>query len=152
MSQIQTTKILNYIKSLHTIVCRNDSIFIKDFWPISSLRVIKYLGTSKLYTTDALKALLSKNKFYFFFLIFWREKLPPSLLIFNFTTLSFSNLLCEAKNLIRIIISGSFSSKFLSRLILSIFTVRIPILLQQIVTSQESSHKKSKPSSEYKAV
>ena len=92
----------------------------------------KCLGTSKSYTTDALKA--------------------SSSLILYLTTLSFSNLLCKTKSLIRTIVSRSFSLKLLSRLILSIFTVRIPMLLQQNVTSQESSHEKCEPSFEYKAV
>ena len=61
------------------------------------------------------------------------------------------NLLCEAKSLIRII-TGSSSSKLLSRLILLRFTLRIPISIKQNVTSPESSSKNSKPSSSYKAV
>ena len=44
------------------------------------------------------------------------------------------------------IVSGTSSSKLLSRLILLRFTLRIPISLQQNVTSAESSSKESKPS------
>ena len=50
----------------------------KDKKTISSLFVTKYSNTSKFYTTDALKALLSKYRSYFFFLIFWHKKIPPS--------------------------------------------------------------------------
>ena len=39
-------------------------------------QVLKCTNTLKLYT---LKALLSKNQFYFFFQIFWHAKNPPSL-------------------------------------------------------------------------
>ena len=44
------------------------------------------------------------------------------------------------------IVSETSSSKLSSRLILLRFTLRIPISLQQNVTSAESSSKESKPS------
>ena len=53
---------------------------------------------------------------------------------------------------LRITVSESSSSKFLSRLMLLRFTLRIPISSQQNVISPESSSKNSKPSSAYKAV
>ena len=62
----------------HNFLCQNDKIFIKNFELYPVFFLTKCLGTSKLYTTDVLKALLSKNWFYFFFLIFWYSKIPPS--------------------------------------------------------------------------
>ena len=109
----------------------------------------------------ALKSLLSKNWFYFFFSSSDMQKFDHLLgchaiginssLIFFFSALDFLNLLCLAKSQIIIIVSGSSSSKLLSRLILLRFTLRIPISLQQNVTSPEPSSKKSEPSSAYKA-
>ena len=50
---------------MHIFLCQN-----KDFWTISSACLTKCLNTLKLYISDALKALLIKNWFYFFFLMF----------------------------------------------------------------------------------
>ena len=52
-------------------LCQNDSIFTK----ISELyQVAKCSNSLKFYT---LKALPAKNRFYYFFLIFWHAKIPP---------------------------------------------------------------------------
>ena len=70
---------------------------IKAFWTMSSFYVSKYFlryiltenvsKNFKLYQVSKcpnisilqiLKTLLSKNRFYFFFLIFWHAKIPPS--------------------------------------------------------------------------
>ena len=101
-----------------------------------------------------------KNWFYFFFRSSDMQKFHHLLgchAIGIFTYLFLSalrvlNLLCQAKGLIRILRSGSSSSKLLSRLILLKFTLRMPISSQQNVTLPESSSKKSKPSSAHKAV
>ena len=57
-----------------------------------------------------------------------------------------------SKTLIRTIISGSSSSKLLSRLKLLRFTLTIPISSQRTVASPESSSKKSKRSCDYISV
>ena len=61
----------------YNFLCQNDKIFIKIF-KLYQVFVVKSFDTSKLYTTDALKALHSKNLFCFFFLIFWHAKILPS--------------------------------------------------------------------------
>ena len=58
-----------------------------------------------------------------------------SSLIFSSSALHFLTLLCQAKSLIRIVVSGSSSSKLLSRLILLRFTLKIPISSQKNVPS-----------------
>ena len=73
-------------------------------------------------------------------------------MILFLNALLFKNFLCQAESMIRILVSGSYSSRLLSRLILLRFTLRIPILLQQNVILPEGSSKKSKPSSAYKGV
>ena len=57
-----------------------------------------------------------------------------------------------SQNLIRIIVSGSSSSKLLSKLILIRITLRLPSSLQQKVTLLESPSKRGKPSSAYKGI
>ena len=57
-----------------------------------------------------------------------------------------------SKTLIKTIISGSSSSKLLSRLKLLRFTLTIPISSQRTVASPESSSKKSKQSCDYISV
>ena len=57
-----------------------------------------------------------------------------------------------SQNLIRIIVSGSSSSKLLSKLILIRITLRLPSSLQQKVTPLESPSKRGKPSSAYKGI
>ena len=59
----------------HNFLCQNDEIFTNIFELYSVFR--KCFNTSKLYATDALKALLSKNRFCFFFLILRYEKIQP---------------------------------------------------------------------------
>ena len=76
-SQYQTWNILNYILHAYFFVLKWYNIH-KDFLTISSLCMTKCLNTSELYTTGALKALLRKNRFCFFFLIFWHAKIPLS--------------------------------------------------------------------------
>ena len=73
-------------------------------------------------------------------LAFWHAKVPPSIgmprywhqffIYFYLSSLRFSSLICQAKILIRIIVSGSSSSKLLSRLILLRSISRIPVSLQ----------------------
>ena len=57
------------------------------------------------------------------------------------SALPFSNLACQAKSLIRTMVSGSSSWKLLSRLILLISILRIPVSLHLNITSPESSLK-----------
>ena len=65
-----------------------------------------------------------------------------SSLIFFSSSLHFSNLICQVKSLIRIIVSGSTPSKLLSRLILLKSILRIPISLQENTTLPESKNLK----------
>ena len=62
ISKSQKDNVGLYQVFTHNFLCRNGKIF----WAISSLLVKKCLGTSKLFTVDVLKALLSKNWLYFF--------------------------------------------------------------------------------------
>ena len=94
---------------------------------------------------------LSKNWFYLFFLIFWHAKIPSFLVChaigtnssFNsfLSALCFSNLICQAKRFIKIIVSGSSLSKLLSRLIILRSILRIPVLFQFNTTLLKSSLK-----------
>ena len=96
---------------------------------------------TKLHTTDALIALLSKNRFCFFFLIFWHAKITPFFRMWSYchwfftylflNALRFSNLICQAKSLIWTKVSGLSSSKLLSILALLRSILRIPISLQE---------------------
>ena len=66
--QNHTRKILNYIKSLYdkmTLFTKTSELY----------QMSKCSNTFKLYTSEPL---LSKNWFYFFFVIVWHQKLHPS--------------------------------------------------------------------------
>ena len=78
----------------------------------------------------------------FHHLLGWHANDIISSLIFFLSDLHFSNLICQAKSLRRIIVSGSSSSQLvLQRLILLRFTLKTPILLQVNTTLPESSLK-----------
>ena len=63
---------------------------------LNYIKGYKDFNTLKLYT---LKALLSKNRFYFFFLIFWCHVTGINSSLSSFlSALRFSNLVCEAKS------------------------------------------------------
>ena len=98
-------------------------------------------NTPILYT---LKELLSKNWFCIFFLIFWHKKIPSSFRMPRYH-LSFSWVFCVFQISYTMysirIVSGSSSSKLLSRLILLKSILRIPISLQANTTLPESSLK-----------
>ena len=103
-----------------------------------------------VYYWCTLKALLCKNRFHFFLSHLLSYKNFTIFTYLFLSTLHFFNLLYQAKSLVRTIVSGSSSSKSLTRLILIWFTLRMLISLQQKVALPESSSKKSKPSSAYK--
>ena len=98
------------------------------------------------------------------FFIFWHAKIPSSFKMprywYEFLTylflsaLRFSNLICQAKNLPRITISGSSSSKWLPGFILIRSTLRVPrkcnitrflIKIEYIIICLQSSKKFFKP-------
>ena len=106
-----------------------------------------------LYTTDAhfYNSSLKIGSIYFFSSSDMYQSHHPlgchatginSSLIFFSSSLHFSNLICQVKSLIRIIVSGSTPSKLLSRLILLKSILRIPISLQENTTLPESKNLK----------
>ena len=107
VSKSETKKFELYQVFTHSFLRQNGKIFITTY--TTSLCVPKCSNTSVLYTTDALKALLRKNRFYYFFLSFDMQKFYHLLrghaiginssLIFFLSALLFLNLLCETKNL-----------------------------------------------------
>ena len=127
VSKIREEIFLNYIKSSYIISCDKMGSCSWRFWSyIKSL-----CGKMFQYYWCTLKALLLKNLFYFFFLIFWLAKFHHLLRCHGIdinssqSPLCFLNLLCQAKSVTRIIASGSFSSQLLLRLMLLRFTRRI---------------------------
>ena len=125
-------------------LCQNNQIFRK----ISEIyQVAKCSNSLKLYK---LKVLLSKNWFHFFFSSSDMQKLHHlsgyhpiginSLVNSFLSALTFSNLICQAKILTRMIVSGSSSSQLVSpTLILLRSILRISILLQENKVLPESS-------------
>ena len=72
---ISTFSIITSVKFFLIYILRHNVSKNQMKKTISSLHVSKSANTYKLYT---LKALLSKNWFYCFFLVFWHAKIPPS--------------------------------------------------------------------------
>ena len=70
----QTRKIWNYIKSSCIIFCAKMTRYSQNFFELYQGFVAKRSNTSILYTTHALKALLRKNWFNFFFLMLCMQK------------------------------------------------------------------------------
>ena len=139
---------LNYFKYFSNIYFEIFCPKIQIRKTISSFHASKCSNTLKLST---LKALLSKNQFYLFFLIFQYTKIPPFFRMprqehefFSYLFLiafRFQNLTCQVKSLIRTIVSESSLSQLSSRLILLRSILRIHISLHKNMTLEESSVK-----------